>query len=176
MKKGMDIKMKKNIFTVIIMAITVINTVLLAVLIFAIVPTANKTMKLIDRVNSIVDLELESPEGEAEEISVSDIATYTIADKLTIDLISNDGESHYAVVKVSISMNSKNEDYTALSAKMAENELAIKEIVSDEFGKYSKDEVKPNKDIIKDQIIIRLQEYFKSDFIINVSFGDLITA
>jgi flagellar FliL protein len=168
--------MKKNIFTVIIMAITVINTVLLAVLIFAIVPTANKTMKLIDRVNSIVDLELESPEGEAEEISVSDIATYTIADKLTIDLISNDGKSHYAVVKVSISMNSKNEDYTALSAKMAENELAIKEIVSDEFGKYSKDEVKPNKDIIKDQVIIRLQEYFKSDFIINVSFGDLITA
>jgi flagellar FliL protein len=168
--------MKKNIFTVIIMAITLINTVLLAVLIFAIVPTANKTMKLIDRVNSIVDLELESPEEEAEEISVSDIATYTIADKLTIDLISDDGKSHYAVVKVSISMNSKNEDYTALSAKMEENELAIKEIVSDEFGKYSKDEVKPNKDIIKDQIIIRLQEYFKSDFIINVSFGDLITA
>ena len=168
--------MKKNILTVIIMAITVINTVLLAVLIFAIVPTANKTMKLIDRVNSIVDLELESPEGEAEEISVSDIATYTIADKLTINLKSDNGESHYAVLKVSISMNSKNEEYTALSAKMAENELAMKEIVSDEFGKYSKDEVIPNKDIIKDQIIIRLQEYFKSDFIINVSFGDLITS
>ena len=168
--------MKKNMFTVIIMAITMINTVLLAVLIFAIVPTANKTMKLIDKVNSIVDLELESPEGKAKEIAVSDIATYNIEDKLTINLKSDDGESHYAVLKVSISMNSKAEDYTVLSEKIADNELAIKEIVSDEFGKYTKDEVKPNKDLIKDQIIIRLQEYFKSDFIINVSFGDLITS
>ena len=168
--------MKKNMLTIVIMAITVINTVLLAVLIFAIVPTANKTMKLIDQVNSIVDLELESPEGEAEEIAVSDIETYTIADKLTINLKSDDGKSHYAVVKVSISMNGKHEDYTDLSAKMTDNELAIKEIVSDEFGKFKADEVIPNKDIIKDQTIIRLQEYFKSDFIINVSFGDLITS
>ena len=168
--------MKKNILTIIIMAITLINTVLLAVLIFAIVPTANKTMKLIDQVNSIVDLELESPGGKKEEVALSDIATYNIPDKLTINLKSDDGESHYAVLKVSISMNSKNEQYTTLSSKIQENELAIKEIVSDEFGKYTKDEVKPNKDIIKDKIIIRLQEYFKSDFIINVSFGDLITS
>lgn len=167
--------MRKNILTVIIMAITLINTVLLAVLIFAIVPTANKTMKLIDRVNSIVDLELEAPGGEAEVISVSDIATYTIPDKLTINLKSEDSDSHYAVMKVSISMNSKDEDYTVLSEKMSDNELTIKEIVSDEFGKYTKDEVKPNKELIKNQIIIRLQEYFNSDFIINVSFGDLIT-
>jgi hypothetical protein len=167
--------MKKNILTIIIMAITLINTVLLAVLIFAIVPTANKTIKLIDQVNSIVDLELESPEAEAQSISVSDIATYNIADKLTINLKSEDGKSHYAIVKVSISMNSKNEDYTTLSTKVADNELAIKEIISDEFGKYTKDEVIPNKDTIKNQVIIRLQEYFKSDFIINVSFGDLIT-
>ncbi len=167
--------MKKNILTIIIMAITLINTILLAVLIFAIVPTANKTMKLIDQVNSIVDLELESPEGEQEEIAVSDIATYNIADKLTINLKSDDGESHYAILKVSISMNTKNEQYATLSTKIAENENAIKEIVSDEFGKYTKDEVNANKAMIKEQIIVRIQEYFKSDFIINVSFGDLIT-
>lgn len=167
--------MKKNMLTVIIMAITIINTVLLGVLIFAIVPSANKTMKLIDRVSSIVDLELEAPEGKAEVVAVSDIATHTIADKLTISLKSDDGESHYAVVKVSISMNTKNKDYETLSAKVADNEFAIKEIIADEFSKYKKDEVVPNKDSIKDLIIIRLQEYFKSDFIINVSFGDLLT-
>jgi flagellar FliL protein len=167
--------MKKNIFTIIIMAITLINTVLLAVLIFAIVPTANKTMKLIDQVNSIVDLELEAPGGEEEEIAVSDIVAYNIADKLTINLKSDDGESHYAILKVSISMNSKNADYETLNPKVAENENAIKEIVSDEFGKYTKDEVNANKTLIKEQIIIRIKEYFKSDFIINVSFGDFIT-
>lgn len=167
--------MKKNILTIIIMAITLINTVLLAVLIFAIVPSANKTMKLVDKVNSIVDLELESPEGQEEEIAVSDIVAYNIADKLTINLKSTDKESHYAVLKVSLSMNSKNEQYETLSTKVAENENAIKEIISDEFGKYTKDEVNTNKNQIKEQVITRIQEYFKSDFIINVSFGDLIT-
>jgi flagellar FliL protein len=167
--------MKKNILTIIIMAITLINTVLLAVLIFAIVPTANKTMKLIDKVNTIVDLELESPEGAVEEISVSDIIAYNIVDKLTLNLKSDDGENHYAILKVSLSMNSKNEDYETLSLKVAENENAVKEIISDEFGKYTKDEVNAMKNEIKEQIIVRIQEYFKSDFIINVSFGDLIT-
>jgi flagellar FliL protein len=170
-------KMKKNILTIIIMAITLINTVLLAVLIFAIVPTANKTMKLIDQVNTIVDLELESPEGAEADVSVSDIVAYSIADKLTLNLKSDDGENHYAILKVSLSMNSLNEDYETLNLKVAENENAIKEIISDEFGKYTKDEVKinANKNLIKEQIIVRIQEYFKSDFIINVSFGDLIT-
>ncbi|MDF2906561.1 MAG: putative rane protein [Herbinix sp.] len=169
--------MKKNILTIIIMAITLINTVLLAVLIFAIVPTANKTMKLIDQVNTIVDLELESPEGAEADVSVSDIVAYSIADKLTLNLKSDDGENHYAILKVSLSMNSLNEDYETLNLKVAENENAIKEIISDEFGKYTKDEVKinANKNLIKEQIIVRIQEYFKSDFIINVSFGDLIT-
>ena len=167
--------MKKNILTIIIMAITLINTVLLAVLIFAIVPSANKTMKLVDKVNSIVDLELESPDSQKEEIAVSDIVAYNMVDKLTINLKSTDSESHYAIMKVSLSMNSKNEQYETLSTKVAENENAIKEIISDEFGKYSKEEVNTNKNQIKDQIIVRIQEYFKSDFIINVSFGDLIT-
>lgn len=157
------------------MAVTLVNTVLLAILIFAIVPTANKTMKLIDKVNTIVDLELESPEGGKEEISVSDIVTYNIADKLTITLKSDDEESHYAILKVSLSMNSKNEDYETLNLKVSDNENAIKEIISDEFGKYTKEEVNANKNLIKEQIIVRIQEYFKSDFIINVSFGDLLT-
>ncbi len=167
--------MKKNILTIIIMAVTLVNTVLIAILIFAIVPTSNKTMKLIDRVNTIVDLELESPEGNLAEISLSDIVAYNISDKLTLNLKSDDGENHYAILKVSLSMNSKNEDYETLSLKIQENENAIKEIVSDEFGKYTKEEVMTNKNLIKDQIIVRIQEYFRSDFIINVSFGDLIT-
>ena len=167
--------MKKNILTIIIMAVTLVNTVLIAILIFAIVPTSNKTMKLIDRVNTIVDLELESPQGNVKDISLSDIVAYNIVDKLTLNLRSDDGENHYAILKVSLSMNSKNEDYETLSLKVKENENAIKEIVSDEFGKYTKEEVNANKNLIKEQIIIRIQEYFRSDFIINVSFGDLIT-
>ncbi len=166
--------MKKNILTIIIMAITLINTVLIGVLIFVIVPTSNKTNQLVTKVASIIDLELESPEAGEEEIAVSDIITHEIADKLTINLKSTDGNPHYALLFVSLSMNSKHEDYATLSTKMAENENAIMEIITEEFGRYTMDEVNANKVIIKEAILTRIQELFKSDFIINVSFGNMV--
>jgi flagellar FliL protein len=166
--------MKKNILTIIIMAITLINTILLAVLIFAIVPTSNKTNKLVRKVAAIVDLELESPEAQ-EEIAVSDIEGYDLPEQMTINLKSDDDKSHFALVNVSLSINTKHKDYSDLQPKIAENVNGIKEIVSDEFGKYSMDEVKENKEVIKEQVLKRIQELFKSDFIISVSFGNIIT-
>jgi len=166
--------MKKNILTIIIMAIALINTVLLAVLIFVIVPTSNKTNQLVAKVASIVDLELESPEAGAAELAVSDINTYDLIDKLTINLKKTDETVHYALLNVSLSINSKHEDTATLEPKIVENENAIEEIVTEEFGKYTIDEVNDNKNAIKEQVLIRIQEHFKSDFIINVSFGNLI--
>lgn len=165
--------MKKNILTIIIMAITLINTVLLAVLVFAIVPTSNRTNALVTKVASIVDLELESPNGE-EELSVEDIDSYTLEDSLKILLESSDGTDHYMTVEVTLSMDMTNEDYAVLKEKVSANKNAIKEIIDDAFSKYTKDEVKPNKEIIKQEILVGLQEYFNSDFIINVSFGNLL--
>lgn len=166
--------MKKNILTIIIMAIVLINTILTAVLIFAIVPSANKTTKLVDKVASIINLELESPESGEEEIAFSDIMTHDIADKLTITLDGYDGKPHFAVFYVSLSMNSKHKDYESYSTKVGENEIAIKEIIDEEFTKYKSEEINANKNAIKQQVLIRVQELFKSDFIINVSFGNII--
>lgn len=166
--------MKKNILTIIIMAIVLINTILTAVLIFVIVPTSNKTNQLVTKVASIVDLELESPDASSEEVGVSDITTYDIADKLTINLLSTDGNPHYALLYVSLSMNTKHPDYETLNTKIKENENAIKEIVTEEFGKYSLNDVTPNKNTIKEAILTRIQELFQSDFIINVSFGNMV--
>lgn len=166
--------MKKNILTIIIMAITLINLILTALLIFVIVPTSNKTNQLVTKVASIVDLELESPDTAAEQIAVSDIATYEIEDKLTINLKSTDENPHYALLYVSLSMNSKHEDYATFSAKMSDYDNNIEEIVTEEFGKYTMDEVQSNKNAIKEAILTRIQELFQSDFIINVSFGNMV--
>lgn len=165
--------MKKNILTIIIMAIVLINTVLTGVLIFTIVPTANKTNQLVTKVASIVDLELESPSSE-DSISLEDIAVYDIPDKMTINLKSNDQKDHFMTVNVSLSMNTKNKDYKVLSEKINENVNGIKEKIYDEFSKYTKEEVQNNKDKIKENIKISIQEYFKSDCIVNVTFGNLL--
>ncbi|MDF2510883.1 MAG: putative rane protein [Herbinix sp.] len=164
--------MKKNILTIIIMAITLINTVLLALLIFAIVPTSNRTNQLVTKVASIVDLELEDTQDS--EVAVSDIITQKLEDKLTITLNSSSADPHYAILFLSLSMNSKNEDYELLSGKITENEGPISEIVTEEFGKYTIDNVQEHKEDIRQAVLTRVQELFQSDFIINVSFGNVV--
>ncbi len=166
--------MKKNILTVIIMAMALINIVLSAVIIFVIVPTSNKTNNLVSKVAQIIDLELESPEGGKEEIAVSDIETYEIKDKLTIRLKTSDDKKHYAIVYASLSINKKHKDYEDLNQYVETKENEIKEIITDEFSAYTIDNVDENKTVIKERVLDRIQDLFKSDFIINVSFGNLL--
>ena len=59
--------MKKNIFSVIITALTVVNVVLTAILFFVMMPTFNKTNKLITQVASILDLEIYNGDTAPEE-------------------------------------------------------------------------------------------------------------
>lgn len=164
--------MKKNILTIIILATSLINIILSAVIIFSIVPTANRTNTLVSKVASIIDLELESPTAETK-ISISDISTYDIDGKLTINMKSKD-INKYATLYVSLSINTKHKDSEKLQSKIKEHELAIKEIVQNEFSKYSSEEANANKDEIKKQVLANIQEYFDSDFIINVTFADLV--
>lgn len=166
--------MKKNILTIIIMAMAIINIVLSAVLIFTIVPATNKSVALIDKVAQIIDLELESPEIEMANIGVSDIETYMIEERLTTTLARSDSQDHYAVFYMSLSLNKTHEDYEDLNPYILQYENDMKEIVADEFAKYTIDEVMDKKDDIKDQVLMRIQELFKSDFIINVSFGNIL--
>lgn len=169
--------MKKNILTIIIMAIVLINTILTGVLLFVIVPASNKTAKLVDKVASIVNLELEDPDADINQQNVEDIATYRFAEELTVNLKSSgDGTSHFALVPVSLSMNSKHPDYEKFKERIADYEGVITEIISDEINKYTKNEVLDKKKEIKDAVLIRIQEFFNSDFIININFGNMVVS
>ncbi len=166
--------MRRNILTVIIMAMCLVNIILSAVLIFVMVPASNKTTKLVNKVAQIIDLELESPENSIENLSVSDIETYLIEEKISCRLADSDDKDHYAVLYLSLSLNKTHGDYQELKGYIEQYENNIKEIVTDEFAKFTIDEVVEKKDKIKNQVLVRIQELFKSDFIINVSFGNIL--
>ena len=163
--------MKKNMLTIIILALALVNVVLSNVIIFVIVPNANRTNKLVSKVAQIIDLELESP---AEELAITDIKTYDVPGKLTILLKESNKGKNYAQFTVSLSINEKHKDTEKLEEKITENENMIKEMVGDVFQQYTLDEVREKKDEIKDKILTNLRNYFDSDFIINVSFGNLV--
>jgi len=165
--------MKKNILTIIILAMAFINIVMSALIIFVIVPTSNKTNNLVTKVASIIDLELESPKEGDTEIAVSDITTYDIPDQLQINLKKSDDVEHFALLNVSLSINKNHENTVEYEPLIAEYDNSIKEIVTEEFQKYTIEEVTNNKKSIKEQVLTRIQDLFKSDFIINVSFGNI---
>ena len=164
--------MKKNILTIIILAMTLVNMVLSAVIIFTIVPTANKTNNLVSKVAQIIDLEVETE--EVKPISVSDINIHEIPEKLTINLKRTNNINHYAVLNVSLSVNKVHEDAETIEPLIEVHANEIKEIVTEEFSKYAIDEVMTKKDEIKEQVLTRIQDPFHSDCIVNVSFGNMV--
>lgn len=168
--------MKKNIITIIILALSLINVILTAVIVFAVVPTANKTNNIMARISNIIDLELESPDDAYANLSVSDIATHSIADKMQVNLKKTGDQQHYVILSVSLSYNKKHEDTEKYELLIPDQENAIKEIITEEFNNYTLDEVYDNniKNEIKEKVLTRIQNLFNSDFIINVSFGNMI--
>lgn len=168
--------MRKNLLSIIVIALCAINVIFSAVLVFAVVPASMKTNKLVTQVASIIDLELENSEEKASKVRVQDIATYNIEGDLTINLkrSEDDNKLHYARLNVSLSLNTKSKDYESLNPTIETNEGVIKEFVTDTFSDYTADGVLANKEEIKEKVLTQLKDYFKSDFIINVSFSNLV--
>ncbi|HHX55711.1 MAG TPA: hypothetical protein GX705_05120 [Clostridiales bacterium] len=170
--------MKKNIFSVIALAVSIINLILSILIVFTLVPSTAKSNKLITKVASNLDLEIESTVGlddEKKKVSLKDIEMYPL-EELTINLKSVKGEtkSHFALVSVSLSMNKTHKDYKELSPNMKTYESYITEIITDEFSKSTAANVMEDKDLIKERILSRLEDKFNSDFIVNISIGKIV--
>ena len=168
--------MKKNIFTVIITAIVLVNLVLTSVLMFVLVPSVKKTDKLVKQVAKVIQLEIETQDGVEDEnkVSVLDSEVISITSPLTINLKSSGSSKTYAILDgVSIYLNKKDKSYKKLQPTVEENKSIILEIVTNVFSKYSVDEAQNNRDALKTEILNSIQSYFDSEFIYNVSFENL---
>lgn len=168
--------MKKNILTIIIMAMTAINVIMTAILFFVMMPTFNKVNDLISRVATIMDLEMESEEdGDgAESYSVSDLETYEVAfdDQETVNLKdSGDGEDHYAMLGgFSLSINKKSKDYKKLSKTLDTQKSQIKAIVLETIGQHTAEDI--SREAVMEESLKKIQELFDSKFIVSVSSLD----
>lgn len=171
--------MKKNLLSIIILALLIINLVMTAIMMISVTGTNKKTSAIVTDIASILKLELDTGDGTAEAademVSMEDTAVYDIADEMTILLTQGaDGKSHFAIVKVSLSMDTKNKGYKTYGETISERESLIKGEISDAIGKYTADEVRPRSDDITQEILTRLQTMFDSDFIYKVTFSELI--
>lgn len=164
--------MKKNLITVITLALVVVNLVLTVILTITILPETQKANELITKVCSAIDLDLESGSATSNaNIPIDQIEVYNIDDEQTINLKQDgDGKDHFAMLTVSISMDTKNSDYKDLKPQVEEKVNLIKGDINNIVSQYKIDEIKNNQSAVQDEILKDLQKMFGSDFIVAVGF------
>ncbi|MBQ9990649.1 MAG: flagellar basal body-associated FliL family protein [Lachnospiraceae bacterium] len=168
--------MKKNMISILILALLVVNIVLTAIMMFSVVGTARKTSALIDDITSAINLELDNQRGTSTEATVIDvpienIEVYKIEEELTIPLtIGADGKSHYFLVGVALSLNTKDSDYKKLKDTIADREELIKGEIISVIGSYTVEELQEGTDGARMEVLSRIQKLFGSEFIFNVTF------
>lgn len=172
--------MKKNMISIIILALLIVNIVLTAIMMFSVTNASKKTAALVDNIATALDLELTAQNGgedaEEEAVPMTDTETYQISESMTIPLKSGEGddEDHYCLVSVTLSINTKDKGYKTYGSDLSEQENLIKSEINDTFAQYTVDEAKNNQDQIKQEILERVQTMFDSKFIYNVSFSDIM--
>lgn len=167
--------MKKNLLSVLILALLIVNLALTSVMMFGMMGSMKSTNALVSKIAGVLNLEL-SKEGEEKEqnISISDSVSFDIADSMTIPLkISTDGEAHYAKVAVSIQMNKGHKDYKKQSETIEANVSMIKAEIISVVSSKTLEEFLGDSEGVCEEILKRLQELYESDFIYKVVFSDL---
>lgn len=169
--------MKRNILTIIILAVGLINLTLMALITFAYLPYVKRVDALVKNVTSALHLELENPDAQEVNYRLEDLETVTIMTESTVNLLraAEDKENHYARVTGSISVNTEHEDYKDKSPLVEKNLAQMEVFISDEINRYSADEVIANKAAIEQAVLERIQEYFDSKFIVMVSIKIVVT-
>lgn len=173
--------MKKNILTVVIIALCLINMVLSAVIVFSIVPMANRTNGLITQVASVINLELEDPNAEA-------VNQVPVADRETLEPVGGENEStvnlkadgtkinHVAMFDtVTIIVNKSADDYKNVTTLISSNSTYIMDCVTTTLAQRTLEDLQNDTDRseLKADIIQKLNSYFDTTTICDVVVNNL---
>lgn len=173
--------MKKNLISIIILALLIVNIVLSAIMVFSVVGASRKTAALVDNISTALNLELTAGStGQgmpAAAVPLSDTALHDISEKMTIPLKVETDENgnetqHYFIANITLSMNTKSDGYKEYGESIDSMESLIKSEISDVIQSYTLEEARNNQDQMKQDILDRIHRLFDSDFIFNVSFSD----
>lgn len=163
--------MKKNLMTLLILALVVVNLIMTAVMMFVIIPQTQKANDMISKVCEAIDLELNS--GAATGMSnlpIDRIDTYDVASGETLTVNLKGGG--YAVVGVSISVDKESENYTEKNGVeyLSSKESIIKGSIIEILGNYTKEDLGETKEDAKSEILKTLKKTFGADYVVGVDF------
>ena len=166
--------MKKSMLNVIILALVLVNLVLTVILTFSLVSTNKKTNSLINKVAQIIDLDVaggvsnnnSSTGSGIENVSYIDIKNNDSTD-IIVSYVDN-GKTRYAVLSVSVGINSKAKDYSTVSTSVDSGMKVLVNKITNEANKYTYSTISANKSTMETDLLKEFQELFKTETIQSV--------
>lgn len=177
--------MRKNLISVIILAICIVNLVLNALLVFVFVPAIKKTDNLVTEIAAILNLELDKNDALASGPDIKNVQVYNVSEPTSINLKkdgsdqNNDGieDVHWAMVGISVSMDGSAKDYEDINTKLADTESWIYDVTRSVIQEYTYNEINDAEvqASVKKQITEGLRERYQTDCIYDVTFSSFMT-
>lgn len=169
--------MKKNLLSVLMLALLIVNIVLNAVTMVSVTGTNKKTAQLVTNIATVLDLELTEPgeiSGEKHEVSMADTAVHTFAGSMTMPLAAGeDGSSKYLICDIALSMDTTHKDYKTYGDTMLDRESLIEDVITEVVSRHTEEECRNDLDGLKAEILQEVQELFQSDFIYKVAISNI---
>ena len=167
--------MKKGMINAISLALTLINLVLTIVMVFVFVPAINKTSNLVDKICTIIDLNV--AEQDAGKVDLTKLENVTVKfgeeTENTVSLkVDKNGEMHYARISVVLSIDTTHVDYATKSSAINTSMGLIASKTIDVVSGYTYSAA--NKEAMEKEVLRELQELFDSECIYSVSFNQFV--
>lgn len=164
--------MKKNLITVIILALCIINLVFNILLVFVFMPSATKTNKLITQISEILDLEIASQSNGDGSFDVGNLAAFQMETGMVNLAADGTDSNHIVQYGLTINLDTTSNDYDKVNSNVEASTALIFDIARNAIGQYSyKEVIDINiQNQIKEQILIDLKETFNTECIHSVSF------
>ena len=172
--------MKKNLMSVIILALVFANFVLTAILMFTVIPQTKKANNLIDQVCEAVSLDLNSGASTSTaNLPQDQIVDYALNEEdktLTINFAPSEDETqHYLVCGVSLSLNKESDGYKTYGEDLSSKKNIILADINTIIGKHTMEDFNNDKDAVYNEILKALQDKFGADYIVGVNFTSSLT-
>ncbi len=168
--------MKKSMLNVITLALVLVNLVLTVILTFSLVSTNNKTNKLVTKVSEIIDLDVAGADNSSKSTSsngtsIEDVSYVDVSNNGSNDIMisyTDGGKTHYAIVNVTLGLNTKAKDYTAKSTTINNGMKVIVNAVQTEAMKYTYSTIAASKTTMESNLLATLQDTFQTECITSV--------
>ena len=166
--------MRKNMLAVLILAVSLANLVLSAIVLMVVFPKMGATEAFLTKVASAIELE-----EKQEKAVIGDMENYILT-KSTESIMINlknykSSKDSYVVIKgVALMLNTKNKDYSQVKKLLDKNNIKIQDIINSTYEKYTKEEAKDKKEQIKNEILEEISEMLDTRTIVDISFGSIM--